>query len=182
MTPEDAEAKPFTLPELPVSVSVGTLRADRVQLGPQVLGEAATLRVESSLELAEGAAEAALDITRIGRDDKITLDAAFSNESRELRLDLDFDEAAGGLVSGLLRMPGRPALRLQVAGDAPLSEFEAQVALSSDGAQRLGGARWRSRRERVRTARASRPRSRAICARSSRPTCTPSSANRPRCA
>ncbi|WP_397544374.1 translocation/assembly module TamB domain-containing protein [Roseovarius salis] len=139
LTPERAEAKPFALPDLPVAVSIGTLRAERVRLGPQVLGEEAVLRVESSLELSGGTADAALDIRRVGRADRITLDAAFSNESRRLGIDLDFDEAEGGLVSHLLRVPGRPALRLQVTGDAPLSEFEARVALSSDGERRLAG-------------------------------------------
>jgi translocation and assembly module TamB len=139
VSPADAEATPFALPDLPVSVSIGTLRADRVRLGPTIMGEEAELRVESRLQLADGAAKAELDIRRLGRDDRITLDAAFSNASRELRIDLDFDEAQGGLVSRLLAMPGRPALRLQVTGDAPLSDFEARVALSSDGVRRFGG-------------------------------------------
>jgi len=139
VTPKDAEARPFALPDLPVSVSVGTIRADRVRLGAEVLGEAAVLGIEGRLELTGDVAEAALDIRRIGRADRVTLDAGFSDATRILRVDLDFDEAAGGMVSRLLRVPGRPSLRLAVKGEAPLSEFEARVALSSGGARRLGG-------------------------------------------
>lgn len=140
LTPDDAEASGFALPELPVSVSVGKIDAGAVELGAPVLGEAATLSVEGRLELAGGTGEAALDIRRAGRDDRLTLDAGFDNTTRVLRIDLDFDEAAGGLVARTLRIPGTPALRLQVAGDAPLSDFEAQVSLQSDGARQLGGA------------------------------------------
>lgn len=140
LAPEDAEARGFALPELPVSVSVGKIEAGAVELGEAVLGEAATLSVEGRLELAGGAGEAALAIRRAGRGDSLTLDAGFDNASRVLRIDLDFDEAAGGLVARTLRIPGAPALRLRVAGEAPLADFEAQVALSSDGARRLGGA------------------------------------------
>lgn len=139
VTPEDTVARPFALPELPVSVSIDTLSAGTVQLGPDVLGEAATLSIESSIELAEGAGDVQLDIRRTDRNDAVTLDAAFSNATRVLRIDLDFDEAQGGLISRMLHIPGRPALRLQVAGEAPLSDFTAQVALSSDGVRRFGG-------------------------------------------
>lgn len=140
VTPADAEAQPFALPDLPVSVSIARIRADRVRLGPDVLGEAAEFRLDGRLQLDGGTAETALNIRRIGRADRLTLDAGFSDATRILRIALDFDEAADGLVSRLLRVPGRPALRLKVAGEAPLADFEARVALSSDGARRLGGS------------------------------------------
>ena len=44
-TPEDAEATPFALPELPVSIELGELRADQVVLGPSILGEEAVLAI-----------------------------------------------------------------------------------------------------------------------------------------
>lgn len=140
LSPDKAEARGFALPELPVSVSVGKISAGEVDLGEAVLGEAATLSVEGRLELAGGTGDAALAIRRIGRDDRLTLSAAFDNTSRVLRVDLDFDEAAGGLVGRTLRIPDAPALRLKVDGEAPLSDFNAQVSLASDGARRLGGA------------------------------------------
>ena len=139
VTVEDTEATPFALPDLPVSVSIGMLGAAQVRLGPDVLGEAAVLSLTSSVELADGAGEVKLDIRRTDRDDKITLDAGFSNTTRVLRIGLDFDEAAGGLVSRLMRIPGQPKLRLQVTGDAPIADFTARVALSSEDVRRFGG-------------------------------------------
>ncbi|MEQ8290695.1 MAG: translocation/assembly module TamB domain-containing protein [Roseovarius sp.] len=140
VTPDDAEATAFALPELPVSVSIDELRADEVRLGAPILGEPATMTVEATVQLADGAGEAQLAIERTDRPDQITLDAAFDNESRVLAIDLDFDEAEGGMVSKALNIPGEPAMRLQVQGEAPLSDFQAQVALSSDGTRRFGGA------------------------------------------
>ena len=140
VTPEDSEAKAFALPELPVSVSIDELKAEEVRLGAPILGEAATMSVEATIQLADGAGTAQLAIERTDRPDQITLDAAFDNESRVLAIDLDFDEGEGGMVSNLLNVPGEPAMRLQVQGEAPLSDFEAQIALSSDGTRRFGGA------------------------------------------
>ncbi|MEQ9259396.1 MAG: translocation/assembly module TamB domain-containing protein [Roseovarius sp.] len=139
LEPSDAEATPFALPELPVSVELGELVAEEVRLGEAVLGEEALLRLTASLTLADGEAETDLAIQRLDRDDKITLDAAFSNTTRELRIALDFDESAGGLVGRAIGIPGTPPLRLQVTGDAPLADFVADVALSSDGQERFGG-------------------------------------------
>lgn len=140
VTPDDAEATAFALPELPVSVSIDELSAAEVRLGAPILGEPATMSVEANLQLAGGAGTAQLDIQRTDRPDQITLDAAFDNESRVLAIDLDFDESEGGMVSKALNVPGEPAMRLQVQGEAPLSDFEAQIALSSDGTRRFGGS------------------------------------------
>ncbi|MEO0772467.1 MAG: translocation/assembly module TamB domain-containing protein [Pseudomonadota bacterium] len=137
--PEDAEAQPFSLPELPVSIELGELRADQVVLGEAILGEAATLSVLGRMSLIDGAADVDLAVERTDRDDRLTLEAAFANATQDLKIDLNFEEAAGGLVSRAAKIPGEPALGLTVTGEAPLSDFTAMIALSSDGAERLGG-------------------------------------------
>lgn len=139
LSPEDTQAWSFELPELPVSVDIEDLSAERVRLGPDVLGEEALLSIDSALRLADGDGEITLAIQRIDRDDRITLDASYSNETERLGVDLDFDEAEGGLVSRMARIPGQPALRLQLTGAGPLSDFEAELSLSSDGRERFGG-------------------------------------------
>lgn len=140
VSPDNAEATQFSLPELPVSVEIELVRAKNIQLGESVLGEPASLSLEGNLSLADGNGAATLDIRRLDRDDRLTFDGAFSNESRVLKIDLDFQEARDGLVSSLLNIPETPALRLQVNGEAPLSDFSARIALSSDGQRRFGGA------------------------------------------
>ena len=139
LTTSDAEAKDFSLPELPVSVNIDKINIAQIILGPDVIGEPATLAVTGRVALAGGEGDANLDIRRTDRNDQLTLDGAFSNISRVLRLDLDFSESEGGLVSSLLNIPGAPALGLVITGEAPLSEYTATVALSSDGQPRFGG-------------------------------------------
>ncbi len=139
LTPADAEVTPFALPELPVSVNINELAIEEILLAPPVLGEAATLTLNGAFNLAGGEGNATLDIQRTDRDDNLTFDGGFSNRSRILRLDLDFDEAGGGMVSGLLGIPGSPSLELVVKGEAPLSAYTAQIELSSDGTPRFGG-------------------------------------------
>lgn len=135
------EASGFSLPELPVSVNIDRLAAERIELGPAVLGEAVTGTLEASLQLAGGEGQAVLDLIRTdaGADGEIRLDASYANATRQLGLSLVAEEGAGGLVVGLLDIPGDPSARLEVTGQGPIDAFAADIALATDGEDRLAG-------------------------------------------
>jgi translocation and assembly module TamB len=135
------EAVPFALPDLPVSVRIGAIGAERVTLGPAVLGTPLAVRLDGAADLAGGEGTARLVAERIdGQAGRIDLSGAFSNATRELALDLLAEEAAGGIAAGLIGVPGSPALRLAVAGAGPIDAYTARVALASDGVDRLAGS------------------------------------------
>ncbi|MEL7012012.1 MAG: translocation/assembly module TamB domain-containing protein [Pseudomonadota bacterium] len=138
-SPEDAEAAPFALPELPISIELGKLQAEQVVLGPDVLGEPATLVVTGAMSLIDGAADVDFQIQRTDRADRLDMTAAYANETQILKIDLDFDESEGGIISRKAKVPGEPSLGLSVTGEGPLSDFEAAIALASDGVDRFAG-------------------------------------------
>ena len=135
------EAGSFSLPDLPVSIDIGRIAAERIQLGPDVLGQPVEGRLEAGLTLSGGIGDANLLLER--RDDgpegRITLTASYSNETRMLALDLSASEEKGGLVASALNLPGQPAATLQVHGTGPASDFIADVTLATDGQPRLTG-------------------------------------------
>jgi len=135
------EAAGFSLPELPVSVRIGQIAAEDIQLGPTVLGQPVGGRIRASLTLADGAGQATADLERTddGPNGRVTLDASFVNETGQLRLALDAREDAGGIATGLLGLPGRPAVALTVLGSGTLDDFGGTVRLESDGVERLAG-------------------------------------------
>ena len=139
VSPEDSQAWQFALPDLPVAINIDEIHAKRIVLKPPVLGEQAVLSLEGAFFLDDGVARAKTQILRTDRQDSLVFEGGFSNETRVLALDLDFVEAEDGLVSKLLRIPGAPSLQLQLTGEAPLSDYMAEIALSSDGARRFGG-------------------------------------------
>ncbi|HAR53685.1 MAG TPA: hypothetical protein DCS45_17680, partial [Roseovarius nubinhibens] len=108
VTTQDAEATDFALPDLPVSVEIGQVRIDKITLEKPVIGEPAQLSASGSLSLTEGEGTAELEIRRLDRNDKFDFAASFQQESRVLALELAIDEAEGGLVSKLLKIPGQP--------------------------------------------------------------------------
>ncbi|ETW11949.1 hypothetical protein ATO8_14822 [Roseivivax marinus] len=136
----DAAAEPFSLPELPVSLQIGEISAERVELGSTVIGQPVEFRLEGSASLAGGEGEAALNIERTdGTEGTVSLEGSYSNESNELALSLLVDEAPGGIVASLAGIPGEPALNLSVDGQGPLTDFTADLALATDGEDRLAG-------------------------------------------
>lgn len=139
LTPE-ASGTGLSVPELPVAVIVEELSADELVLGAPVLGQRLTMTLDGALRLDGGEGEVNLDLVRTdGPRGEIVLEGAFSNATQELTVDLLFDEAEGGVASGLLGIPGAPALRLSVEGSDPIDDFTARVTLATDGAERFGG-------------------------------------------
>ena len=134
------EAPGFALPDLPVSVDIDALRADRIVLDPAVLGEPVEGRFQAALSLAGGEGSANLVLERTdGPESRIALDAAYSNASTVLRLDLTAAESAGGIAARMLGLPGEPSIDLAIRGEGPLTDFAAEVRLASDGTDRLSG-------------------------------------------
>lgn len=134
------EATPFQVPDLPVAIELGEISVGRLELGEPVVGVAAELKVDGTLTLAEGALDTNLSVARLDRpSDTIGLMARFDNATRDIALDLSVNENAGGLISAALKLPGRPPLSLTAAGEGPVSDFTADIALASDGVQRVSG-------------------------------------------
>ncbi|MFU8777094.1 MAG: translocation/assembly module TamB domain-containing protein [Roseovarius sp.] len=139
LSPEMAEAAPFRLPDLPVSVNIGEISAEILTLGAPLLGEEIDLRLLGRLSLGGGEGAAEIDVTRLDGRGAVTLDASFVNATQMLALDLSLQEDAGGIAATLLQLPGQPALALDISGTAPLNDYTADIRLASDGTPRLSG-------------------------------------------
>ncbi len=140
-TTPSPEAQGFSLPDLPVSINIGRLAAEHIEMAPEILGQEVNGTLEASLQLAGGEGQAVLDLIRTGEGPagEIRLDASYSNATRDLNLSFLAEEAAGGLVVDALGVPGGPSARLDVAGQGTLDDFKADISLATDGAERLTG-------------------------------------------
>lgn len=130
----------FSLPELPVSVQIGRIAAARVVLGETLIGQPVEISLDGAATLEGGQGSAELTIDRIdGPQGRVQLSGAYDNASRQLTLDLAVEEEAGGIAATLMGLPGAPSVRLSVTGDAPVDDFTADLALATDGQDRLAG-------------------------------------------
>ncbi|SDW20445.1 translocation/assembly module TamB domain-containing protein [Roseicitreum antarcticum] len=139
--PPSAEARvPFALPDLPVSLDIGQLSVGRLELAEPVLGFAVEMRINGSASLEGGEGLAQLSINRIdGPRGAIELRGGFSNETRVLDLNLSVAEGPDGIAATLLGIPDRPSVELSVEGQGPIDDFAADIALGTDGQDRVTG-------------------------------------------
>lgn len=135
------EASSFSLPELPVSVNIGEISAKHIVLGSPVLGTPveATLTAAMNLSGGEGKISLQLERTDDGPKGMLDLSASYANLTQRLTIDLRAEEGAGGIASIKLGLPGAPSVALTVVGEGPVTDFAADVALRTDGVDRLAG-------------------------------------------
>ena len=134
-------APDFSLPDLPVSIDIERVAARRIVLGASVLGQAVEGQLSAQVHLADGQGAARLDLSRTDgvRAGRFLLDASFARDSGQLDLTLRAIEDAGGVAVSWLGVPGAPAAAFQIAGSGKVSDFAAEIDLSTDGVTRLGG-------------------------------------------
>lgn len=136
------EAMPFQLPELPVSIQIGSIEAEEVVLGAPVLGEAMTLTLEGSASLQRGGGDASVGL-RAERTDGarglIALDATYAARPGTADFSFVFDEGPNGIVASRLGIPGAPPLVLEAEGSGAVESLDIDIRLASDGEERLTG-------------------------------------------
>ena len=136
-----AEASGFSLPDLPVSVDIGTIRADRVVLGEALFGAAAVVRLNGTMHLEGGEGTADLSIDRTdGPRGTLSLTGGYANATRKATLDLLVAEGPDGIAANLLNLPDRPSIELAIHGTGVIDDFATDVALSTDGTRRMSGS------------------------------------------
>ncbi len=135
-----AEATPFSLPDLPVSVDIKNVSADEIILTEALLGEPVTAQFGGTLRLENGSATAQFLLERTdSKTGRFDVDVSYAEATRQLAMFMDVQEGTNGIAARLLNLPDRPSLRLDISGDAPLDDFIADIALATDGTDRVRG-------------------------------------------
>ncbi|WP_299671412.1 translocation/assembly module TamB domain-containing protein [uncultured Roseobacter sp.] len=135
-----AEATEFALPDLPVSVNIALIELERIRLGEPILGTAADLSVQASARLDDDGAALDLTANRVDQTEgTYIVKGNFARDSSEISVQVELDEAAGGLAGRLMNLPGQPSMDLTVAGTGPLDDFTADITLATDAQERLAG-------------------------------------------
>lgn len=139
----DAEATPFTfpqLPELPVSVAIDAIAIEQVILGAPLLGEAVQLQMNASATLDDAGLDLAFKADRTdNKRGAFDIKANLSRDDNQLDLAVVLSEQEGGLVATLLNIPENPAVDLTVKTNGPLEDLVTDLHLVTDGEQRLAG-------------------------------------------
>lgn len=136
----EAEAGPFRLPDLPVSIQITEFAVDQIALGAPLLGEAAELSIQASALYTDDEGDVDIQARRIdGKQGDFAIRANFERSDAILDLLVNLTEGPEGIAARLLNIPDQPSVDLSIAGSGPLDDFTSDVKVSTDGEERLAG-------------------------------------------
>ncbi|MCO6188085.1 translocation/assembly module TamB domain-containing protein [Rhizobium sp. L1K21] len=121
---------------LPVALDINGISLPQVILGETFSGKTEKLALNGNLALDQDRIATDLKATDLNRGDaevvaKVDYDVAANN----LALDLNVNEANGGFVSSLLKLPGDPALAINVEGKGPLNNWKGEAHGALEGVE-----------------------------------------------
>lgn len=124
-----AEAEPFSLPQLPVSVLLEQIAIGSVSIDESVFGLASRVSVQGRLALDEELLDVDLRVDRQdGPGGSLAVIANYDEGRQRLKLLADLQEPENGLFVNLLGIEGRPPVALRANGDGPIADFAMQLA------------------------------------------------------
>lgn len=126
---EDTDDAPLDV-SLPIGISLDRFEVAAVDLEPAVLGERIELAVQGSAQVPLGSLiDLVFDIKERSAATKgARLALRYDPSEETLKVDVAYDEAAGGLVSRLLKADGVSPVSLRVAGEGPVADWNGTVS------------------------------------------------------
>jgi translocation and assembly module TamB len=122
---------------LPVKVDIDAIALPEISLAQSLIGRPFTLSADGSMRADNTGGEAEITVRRHDAPDaKLTADVAFVPDQRQLRVKAKLTEPKGGLLAGVLALPGTPAMEISLDGDGPVSDWRGKLQASLDGQQR----------------------------------------------
>ncbi|MCO6180283.1 translocation/assembly module TamB domain-containing protein [Ciceribacter sp. RN22] len=127
-TPSGAPFRP------PLAIDIASVAVGDVSLGSELVGKPVTFSLAGSgLADADQIAAKIEARRRNVAGSELVADLLYAPADDRLRLKATVAEPAGGLMAGLLRLPGEPALKIAIDGDGPLSDWRGTVSADVDG-------------------------------------------------
>ena len=136
----EAEAIPFSLPDLPVSVAIADFAVEQINLGAPLLGKKVQLSIKAKARLTDDVGTVDFVAKRTdGKQGEFQIKANLARTDNVLELLLNLKEQKEGIAARLLDLPGQPAVDMRVEGSGPLDAFVTDVKIATDGQERLAG-------------------------------------------
>lgn len=121
---------------LPVSVAIDRIDLPEIALGDLLAGQVAQVSAEGSLR-AEAEPLTIVTEMKIARTDGRagTLEAMidFAPAANRLAIDIRGAEPAGGIIAGVLNLPGTPPVEIAVSGTGPAADWSVEGTFSVAG-------------------------------------------------
>ncbi|MBH9981553.1 translocation/assembly module TamB domain-containing protein [Bartonella sp. B10834G6] len=133
------QSKGFSIPDLPVAISIKSLDAKKVAFGEALFGLPSEVSLNGGITLADGDLAARLVMKRLDKAGDFDVLADISNSTNKAKIDIEVSEPENGIVANLLTIKNRPSLALIAKGEGPLDNFELGLAMKAGADPVLNG-------------------------------------------
>jgi translocation and assembly module TamB len=129
--PQPDSDEPFSLP---VEIDIATVDLPSIAIGAALAERDFALSAQGSLQIVGETIASRLTTTRLDEPgNNAVVDLLYAPNDNQLRIKLDYQEPAAGLLGQQLQLPGQPPLAIEVDGDGPLDNWAGQIMASLDG-------------------------------------------------
>ena len=129
--PEPETDEPFSLP---VEIDIATISLPSIKIGAALAERDFALSAQGSLQIVGDTIGSRLTATRLDEPgNNAVVDLLYAPNDNQLRVNLDYQEPAAGLLGQQLQLPGQPPLAIEIDGDGPLDNWAGEIIASLDG-------------------------------------------------
>ncbi|MCZ2327969.1 translocation/assembly module TamB domain-containing protein [Bartonella sp. F02] len=129
----------FSIPKLPLSLSVNTLVSQRVTFEKDLFGCSADVSLKGHLVLTNSDINADIKVHRLDAPGYVSLLTTISNKERTAKINIFADEPQNGILANILNVEKRPALNLAIEGDGTFDDLVVALHLDADHKPILDG-------------------------------------------
>lgn len=134
------QSKGFSIPELPVAVSIKSVEAKNISFAQALFGLSSSVSLKGGLLLADGDLKSELVMQRLDAPGQFTVLADISNSGNKAKINIEMSEPENGIVANLLKIKNRPAVALTAKGDGSLDNFLLNLAMKAGADPVLNGS------------------------------------------
>ncbi|MET0747409.1 MAG: translocation/assembly module TamB domain-containing protein [Rhizobium sp.] len=129
--PTQATRQAFTLP---VAVTIDAFTLPDIRLSKLLAGNDFALAAAGSVRADVNSMAMTLNANRQDIPAaKLSADVAFAPDDNQLKLTASLAEPKGGMLAGMLHLPGNPAMNIDLSGQGPLSDWTGKLQAALDG-------------------------------------------------
>ncbi|CAF25548.1 translocation/assembly module TamB domain-containing protein [Bartonella quintana] len=126
------EAGKFSLPKLPLAISISTLTAKHVAFEQNLFGLSANVSLKGHLTLTHGDFDVDIVAHRLDARGSFSVLTKISNNDRTAKIDVSADEPQNGILANVLNIEKRPGLNLAIKGDGTFDDLVVRLYLEAD--------------------------------------------------
>ncbi len=128
---QTSEQSPFSLP---IGIDIEAIDLPLIELGQSLVGKRASLTAKGSVKADSQTIAGTIALNQKGAPDaKLDANLLYAPADNRLQLNTTLSEPQGGILAGLLRLPGEPPVTIALAGDGPITDWRGQLSADVDG-------------------------------------------------